>query len=62
MQHRTLGRTGLRVSLVSLGTGGPSRLGQGSGVPEAEAQRVVRRALELGMDEAQARIDANCTH
>src|SRR5919199_112497 len=50
MQYRTLGRTGLRVSLVSLGTGGPSRLGQGSGVAEAEAHRVVLRALELGIN------------
>jgi L-galactose dehydrogenase len=50
MQYRTLGRTGFRVSLVSLGTGGPSRLGQGSGVSEAEADRLVRRALELGIN------------
>jgi L-galactose dehydrogenase len=50
MQYRTLGRTGFPVSLVSLGTGGPSRLGQGSGVPEAEAKRVVRRALEWGIN------------
>jgi L-galactose dehydrogenase len=50
MNYRTLGRTGFRVSLVSLGTGGPSRLGQGSGVPEAAAQQVVRRALELGIN------------
>jgi L-galactose dehydrogenase len=45
-----LGRTGLRVSLVSLGTGGPSRLGQGSGVPEAEAHQLVCRALDLGIN------------
>src|SRR5712691_4577922 len=50
MKYRTLGRTGLRVSLVGLGTGGPSRLGQGSGVPEPEAHRLVRRALELGIN------------
>jgi L-galactose dehydrogenase len=50
MQYRTLGRTGFRVSLVSLGTGGPSRLGQGSGVSEPEAHRLVRRALELGIN------------
>lgn len=50
MRYRTLGRTGLRVSVVSLGTGGPSRLGQGSGVAEAEAHRLVRRALELGIN------------
>jgi L-galactose dehydrogenase len=50
MIYRTLGRTGLGVSLVGLGTGGPSRLGQGSGVPEPEAHRLVRRALELGIN------------
>jgi aryl-alcohol dehydrogenase-like predicted oxidoreductase len=50
MNYRTLGRTGFRISLVSLGTGGPSRLGQGSGVPEPEAQQVVQRALELGIN------------
>src|SRR3954453_19761727 len=50
MKYRTLGRTGLQVSLVSLGTGGPSRLGQGSGVVEADAHRLVRRALDLGIN------------
>lgn len=50
MQYRTLGRTGFDVSLVSLGTGGPSRLGQGSGVSEAAAHQVVKRALELGIN------------
>ena len=50
MQYRRLGRTGLEVSLVGLGTGGPSRLGQGSGVPEAEAVRLVHRALDLGIN------------
>lgn len=50
MEYRILGRTGLRVSLASLGTGGPSRLGQGSGVSEPEARRLVWRALELGIN------------
>jgi L-galactose dehydrogenase len=50
MQYRTLGRTGRRVSLVSLGTGGPSRLGQGSGVAEPDAHRLVREALDLGIN------------
>lgn len=50
MEYRRLGRTNLRVSMLGLGTGGPSQLGQKSGVPEAEAERVVRRALELGVN------------
>ena len=50
MEYRRFGRTGLEVSVMGLGTGGPSQLGQGSGVPEAEAVRTVRRALELGVN------------
>ena len=50
MQYRRLGRTGLQVSVVGLGSGGPSRLGQASGVPEADAIRVVHRALDLGVN------------
>lgn len=50
MEYRTLGRTGLRVSVLGIGTGGPSQFGQGSGVPEADAGRMVRRALELGVN------------
>jgi L-galactose dehydrogenase len=50
MQYRMLGRTRLRVSVVSLGTGGPSRLGQGTGVAETDAHRLVRRALDLGIN------------
>ncbi len=48
--YRTLGRTGLRVSLASLGTGGPSRLGQQTHGDESTAHQVVRRALELGVN------------
>src|SRR5881394_736277 len=50
MQYRTLGRTGLRVSLASLGTGGDSRLGQATHANGEESVRVVRRALELGIN------------
>lgn len=50
MEYRRLGRTELQVSLIGLGTGGPSQLGQKSGVDEAEAQRVVRHALDLGVN------------
>jgi L-galactose dehydrogenase len=50
MEYRRFGRTGLHVSVMGLGSGGPSQLGQGSGVPEADAHRVVRRALELGIN------------
>src|SRR5437870_1026053 len=50
MLYRTLGRTGLRVSVASLGAGGPSRLGQQTHGDEAQSQRVIHRALELGIN------------
>lgn len=50
MKYRELGRTGLEVSLVSLGTGGPSRIGQSTHSDETKSHRVIRRALELGIN------------
>ena len=50
MEYRTLGRTGLRVSVLGIGTGGPSQFGQSTGVPEADVARMVRRALALGVN------------
>ena len=49
MDYVTLGRTGLRVSVMGLGCGGPSRLGQTAGHSEAESIAVVQRALDLGV-------------
>ena len=37
MQHTTLGRTGIQVSVAGLGCGGHSRLGQSYGATEAES-------------------------
>ena len=48
MDFTTLGRTGLSVSVMGLGCGGPSRLGMATGKPVENAVAVVRRALELG--------------
>src|SRR3954471_11328004 len=50
MQYRPLGRTGVNVSVVGLGTGGQSRLGQLTHKDSGESARVVRRALELGIN------------
>ncbi len=50
MQYRTLGRTGLRVSLASFGTGGPSNLGQRTGLTPREQDALVRRCLDLGIN------------
>ena len=50
MQYRTLGGTGLKVSLLSQGTGGPSQFGQKRGLLQAEQNRLVRRCLDLGVN------------
>jgi len=49
MQYTTLGRTGLKVSVAGLGTGGFSRLGLSNGGTEDEAIAVVRAAHDLGV-------------
>ena len=49
MQYTTLGRTGLRVSVAGLGTGGFSRLGIGTGQSEDHAVGIIRQALDLGV-------------
>jgi aryl-alcohol dehydrogenase-like predicted oxidoreductase len=48
MQYTTFGRTGLRVSVAGLGTGGFSRIGIGQS--EDHAVRIVREALDLGVN------------
>lgn len=50
MEYRTLGRTGLRVSLASFGTGGPSQFGQHKGLEQRQQTALVRRCLELGVN------------
>lgn len=50
MTYATLGGTGLRASVVGLGCGGHSRLGQATGGSVEESVAVVRRALELGVN------------
>ena len=50
MQFRTLGKTGLKVSLVSYGSGGPSKLGQNTGLSPAEQDRLVQRCVDLGIN------------
>ena len=50
MHYTTLGKTGLRVSVAGLGTGGFSRMGLKSGKTEAEAARLVLDAVELGIN------------
>src|ERR1700761_2365236 len=50
MQYTTLGRTGLRVSVAGLGTGGFSRLGLKSGQTEDESARLIHEAYDLGIN------------
>jgi aryl-alcohol dehydrogenase-like predicted oxidoreductase len=50
MQYTTLGKTGLRVSIAGLGTGGFSRLGLKTGKSEDEAARLIHDAVALGIN------------
>ncbi len=51
MEYRQLGRTGLMVSVIGLGAGGPSRLGQRDNFnTEAESIALVRQALDAGIN------------
>ena len=51
MEYRTLGRTGLRVSVMGIGAGGPSRLGQRDSMrTEAESVELVLRGLDAGVN------------
>ena len=50
MQYTTLGRTGLHVSTMGLGCGGPSRVGRSTGKSEAEQIGIVQQALDAGVN------------
>ena len=50
MHYRTLGRTGLEVSLLSYGSGGPSNLGQTTDMSQREQDALIRRCLDLGIN------------
>jgi aryl-alcohol dehydrogenase-like predicted oxidoreductase len=50
MDTKTLGRTGLKVSVAGLGCGGHSRLGQTYGNSVEQSVAVVRAAIDLGIN------------
>ena len=50
MEYRTLGRTGLSVSVCGLGCGGHSRLGMSQNKGETNAVAIVHKALEWGVN------------
>lgn len=50
MNYTILGRTNLRVSVMGLGCGGPSRVGLATGKSEAEQVAIIRQALDSGLN------------
>ena len=50
MDYSTLGRTGLRVSIMGVGCGGPSRLGLSTGSSEKESIAIIKHALVSGIN------------
>jgi L-galactose dehydrogenase len=50
MIYRTLGRTGLKVSLVSYGSGGPSKLGQNTGLSSNDQDILVHKCIDAGVN------------
>ena len=50
MEYTKLGRTDLRVSVAGLGCGGGSKLGLETGESEEHSIRLVRSAIDLGVN------------
>ena len=50
MDYTVLGRTGLRVTVMGVGCGGPSRVGQNTGRTAEESTAIVREALDSGIN------------
>ncbi len=50
MQYTTLGKTGLKVSVAGLGTGGFSRLGLKSGKTPEQSAGLIHEAVDLGVN------------
>jgi aryl-alcohol dehydrogenase-like predicted oxidoreductase len=50
MDYTTLGRTGLKVSVMGIGCGGPSRVGKNTGRSMEESVAVIRMGLDAGIN------------
>ena len=50
MLYRTLGKSGIPVSLVSFGGGGPSQFGKAAGLTASQRRGLIARALDLGIN------------
>lgn len=50
MLYRTLGKSGIKVSLASYGGGGPSQFGKAAGLTANQRRDLIARALDLGIN------------
>ena len=50
MEYTTLGRTGLKVSVMGIGCGGPSRIGKVTGSTEEESIAIIKHGLNSGIN------------
>ena len=50
MHYRTLGKSGIPVSIVSYGGGGPSQFGKAAGLTANQRRDLITRALDLGIN------------
>jgi len=50
MDYTVLGRTGLKVSIMGVGCGGPSRVGKGTGKSKEESVALIHHALDSGIN------------
>lgn len=50
MDYTILGRTGLKVSVMGLGCGGPSRIGQNTGMSVLDSIAIVKQAIDSGIN------------
>ena len=50
MERVTFGRTGLDVSVIGIGAGGPSQIGKKTGKTETESAQIILKAFEAGVN------------
>ena len=50
MLYRTLGKSNIKTSLVSYGTGGPGQFGKTAGLTNNDRQRLIAHAIDLGVN------------
>ena len=50
MEYTILGRTGLKVSVMGLGCGGPSRIGQNAGRSIDDSVAIIKQAIDSGVN------------